>query len=78
MHRNIPPACADPAAEAHVWADILLRRRLLHAAVLGPTGQWLVQRTPTAPVRLLDGPAEMIRLAAHIQYRLRTEETRAR
>ncbi|ELS51015.1 hypothetical protein STVIR_8017 [Streptomyces viridochromogenes Tue57] len=35
-----PPRPSEPtAAEARAWADVLVRRRLLHAVVLAPTGQ---------------------------------------
>ncbi|MVO90241.1 hypothetical protein GPA10_37200 [Streptomyces sp. p1417] len=66
------------AAEASAWAEVLVRRRLLHATVLAPNGQWLVQRTLEAPVRVLDGPAAMVELAAQIQHRTRTTRTRTR
>ncbi|MCC2276182.1 hypothetical protein LKL35_12255 [Streptomyces sp. ET3-23] len=58
------------AAEAGAWAHVLVRRRLLHAAVLAPTGQWLVQHEPDAGVRVLTGPAAIVELAAAIQYRI--------
>ncbi|MEU4347090.1 hypothetical protein [Streptomyces sp. NPDC023838] len=66
------------AAEASAWAEVLVRRRLLHAAVLAPTGQWLVQSAPEAPVRVLDGPAAMVALAAQIQHHTRTKRNRTR
>ncbi|MFD4480443.1 hypothetical protein ACFWPU_30610 [Streptomyces sp. NPDC058471] len=52
--------------------------RLLHAAVLAPNGQWLVQSTPEVPVRVLDGPAAMVDLAAQIQHQTRTTRDRTR
>ncbi|MFJ8248542.1 hypothetical protein [Streptomyces sp. NPDC094466] len=49
------PRSSEPTvAETGTWAHILVRGRLLHAAVLTPTGQWLVQDYPaglTAPLR---------------------------
>ncbi|RST18518.1 hypothetical protein E2C00_28690 [Streptomyces sp. WAC05374] len=59
-------------AEAGAWADVLVRRRLLYAAVLAPTGQWLVQFQPDGPVRVLTGPADIVELAATIQHRIRS------
>lgn len=68
-----PPRSAGPtAAEADAWADVLVRRRLLHAVVLAPTGQWLVQDRPNKPVRVLDSPADVLALAATIQQRTRS------
>ncbi|WP_406463405.1 hypothetical protein [Streptomyces sp. NBC_01622] len=55
-----------------------MRHQLLHAAVSAPTGQWLVQRHAESPVQLLDGPTDMVDLAAHIQYRIRTTRNRTR
>lgn len=52
--------------------------RLLHAALRTPNGQWLVQTSAEAPVRVLDGPAAMVGLAAHIQHHTRTTRNRAR
>jgi hypothetical protein len=66
------------AAEAGAWAETLVRHGLLHAAVPVPTGQWLVQRTPTAPVRVLDGPADVLDLAARLQAHARTRRSRIR
>ncbi|WP_425424256.1 hypothetical protein [Streptomyces chattanoogensis] len=65
-------------AEASAWAEVLVRRRLLHATVLAPSGQWLVQTSSQAPVRVLDGPADMVDLAADIQHHTRTTRTRTR
>lgn len=73
------PHTAEPtSAEASAWADVLVRRRLLHAAVLTPTGQWLVQDHPDGSVRLLQGPADVLALAAAIQHSTRStrHETR--
>ncbi|MEU6192383.1 hypothetical protein [Streptomyces sp. NPDC047061] len=50
----------------------------LHAAVLPPHGQWLVQHRPASPVQLLDGPAAMVDFAADIQHRIRTRRNRIR
>ncbi|MGZ0198785.1 hypothetical protein ACNFR7_00945 [Streptomyces sp. RM1] len=58
--------------EASAWADVLVRRRLLHAAVLTPSGQWLVQDQPDGPVRVLMGPADLLALAATIQHHTRS------
>ncbi|MFK8905923.1 hypothetical protein [Streptomyces sp. YS-3] len=66
------------AAEAGAWAEVLVRHRLLHAAVLGPNGQWLVQHAPEGSVRVLDGAAAMVELAAQIQHRTRTTRNRIR
>ncbi|MET9507743.1 hypothetical protein ABZX62_04550 [Streptomyces flavidovirens] len=59
-------------AEAVAWADVLVRRRLLHTAVLAPTGQWLVQHERDSPVHILAGPADVVELAAAIQHRIRS------
>ncbi|MGC0400335.1 hypothetical protein RKD27_002979 [Streptomyces sp. SAI-126] len=68
-----PPRSSEPSvAEASAWADVLVRRRLVHAAVLAPTGQWLVQDRPDGPVRVLMGPADVVALAATIQHHTRT------
>lgn len=58
--------------EASAWADVLVRRRLLHAAVLAPTGQWLVQGHSQGSVRVLTGPADVLALAASIQQHTRS------
>lgn len=65
-------------AEASAWAEVLVRRHLLHTAVLAPNGQWLVQSAPEAPVRVLDGPAAMVDLAAQIQHHTRTTRNHTR
>ncbi|MEI5100954.1 hypothetical protein RB200_23440 [Streptomyces sp. PmtG] len=65
-------------AEASAWAEVLVRHRLLHTAVLAPNGQWLVQGTPRASVRVLDGPAALVELAAQIQQHTRTTRNRTR
>ncbi|MFD5443705.1 MULTISPECIES: hypothetical protein [Streptomyces] len=57
---------------------MLVRHQLLHAAVLAPNGQWLIQDRPESPVRVLDGPAAMVELAAEIQHRIRTTRNRTR
>ncbi|MFI1886025.1 hypothetical protein [Streptomyces jumonjinensis] len=78
MHSHHPSTTAATAAEASAWAEVLVRHGLLHAAVPVPTGQWLVQRTPTAPVRVLDGPAAVVELAARIQLHTRNRKARIR
>ncbi|MFF2567333.1 hypothetical protein [Streptomyces sp. NPDC058084] len=69
---------APTVTEAGAWAEVLVRRGLLHRAVLVPNGQWLVQYEPESPVRVLARPAEVVELAAAIQYRIRSEEPRTR
>ncbi|MGW2046257.1 hypothetical protein ACWCPF_13885 [Streptomyces sp. NPDC001858] len=69
-HPNRPPTSADASAGA--WAEVLVRRGLLHAAVLVPTGQWLVQHTAGGPVQVLAGPSEIVGLAAAVQHRIRS------
>jgi hypothetical protein len=64
--------------EASAWADVLVRRRLLHAAVLTPSGQWLVQDKPDGPVRVLTGPADLLALAATIQHHTRSTRPESR
>ena len=74
-----PPRSSEPtAAEAGAWADVLVRQRLLHAAVLTPTGQWLVQDQPDGPVRVLSGPAGLVELAATIQEHTRSTRPESR
>ncbi|MFF4863481.1 hypothetical protein ACFY3J_17415 [Streptomyces sp. NPDC001231] len=69
----LPTRSSTPTvAEAGAWADVLVRRRLLHAAVLSPTGQWLIQNEADGPVRVLAGPADVVDLAAAIQLRIRS------
>lgn len=65
-------------AEANAWADVLVRRHLLHAVVLTPTGQWLVQDRPNGPVRVLDSPADVLALVATIQHRTRSMRSESR
>ncbi|MDX3523326.1 hypothetical protein PV725_36115 [Streptomyces scabiei] len=72
MRPRHPRTYAPTAAEASAWVDVLVRHRLLHTAVRVPTGQWLIQETPTSRVRVLSGPAAVVDLAAEIQYHLRT------
>lgn len=67
-HPNHPPT----SAEANAWAEVLVRQRLLHAAVLVPTGQWLVQHTADGPVHFLAGPSDIVELAATVQHRIRS------
>ncbi|MGW6458679.1 hypothetical protein ACWF94_22655, partial [Streptomyces sp. NPDC055078] len=59
-------------------AEVLVRHRLLHAAIPVPTGQWLAQHTPDGPVHILDGPAAVVELAARIQLHIRTRKARIR
>lgn len=74
-----PTRSSEPtAAEAGAWADVLVRRNLLYAAILTPTGQWLVQHQPDGPVRVLSGPADVVKLAATIQHRIRSTRTDSR
>lgn len=69
---------AVTTAEASAWADVLVRRKLLHAAVQAPTGQWLVQHEPDGPVLVFAGPADVVELAAAIQLRIRSTRHRIR
>lgn len=69
---------AHTTTEADSWAEVLVRRRLLNAAVLTPTGPWLVQQEPDGPVLVLAGPADIIELAATIQHWIRSQRHRAR
>ncbi|MFD4479475.1 hypothetical protein ACFWPU_25620 [Streptomyces sp. NPDC058471] len=74
-----PPRSSKPtAAEADAWADVLVRRRLLHAAVRTPTGQWLLLDNPDGPVHVLAGPSDVLALAANIQHRTRTKRLESR
>ncbi|MGC5006400.1 hypothetical protein OIE61_39765 [Streptomyces sp. NBC_01762] len=74
-----PPHSSEPTvAEAGAWADVLVRKQLLHAAVLTPTGQWLVQDHPDGPVRVLTGPADLLALAATIQHHTRSTRPESR
>ncbi|MFF6879974.1 hypothetical protein ACFY9S_32375 [Streptomyces sp. NPDC012474] len=74
-----PPRSSEPTvAEADAWADVLVRRQLLHAVVLTPTGQWLVQYRPDGPVRVLASPAGVLALAATIQQHTRSTRPESR
>lgn len=74
-----PARSSEPTVdEAGAWADVLVRRRLLHAAVLTPSGQWLVQDQPDGPVRVLMGPTDLLALAATIQHRTRSTRPESR
>ncbi|WP_181804734.1 hypothetical protein [Streptomyces shenzhenensis] len=74
-----PARSPEPTVdEASAWADVLVRRRLLHAAVLTPTGEWLVQDKPDGPVRVLTGPADVLALAATIQHHTRSTRPECR
>lgn len=68
-----PPRSSDPTvAEAVAWAEVLVRRQLVHAVVRTPTGQWLLQDQPDGPVHVLASPADVLALAAAIQQRTRS------
>jgi hypothetical protein len=74
-----PPRSSEPTvAEADAWADVLVRQQLLHAVVLTPIGQWLVQDRPDGPVRVLASPAGVLALAATIQQRTRSTRPESR
>ncbi|MFJ9085841.1 hypothetical protein ACIRL3_25805 [Streptomyces sp. NPDC102384] len=73
-----PRTYVPTVAEADAWADVLVRHQLLHAAVLAPTGQWLVQHRPETPVLVLDGATAVVELAAEIQHRVRTTRNHTR
>jgi hypothetical protein len=73
-----PRTHAPTTAEAGAWADVLVRHQLLHAAVLAPGGQWLIQHRAESLVRVLGGPTAMVELAAEIQHRIRTTRNRTR
>ncbi|MFJ4972653.1 hypothetical protein [Streptomyces sp. NPDC088755] len=78
MIPRFPRSSEPTVAEAGAWADVLVRRRLLHAAVITPTGQWLVQDRPNAPVRVLHGPEGFLALTASIQHRIRSTRPESR
>lgn len=78
MIPHLPRSSEPTAAEASAWADVLVRRRLLHAAVRAPTGQWLLQDHPGGPVHVLAGPSDVLALAANIQHRTRTKRPESR
>ncbi|MCB5905899.1 hypothetical protein LIU39_00310 [Streptomyces sp. SF28] len=65
------PRPAPSAEEAAAWADVLVRYRLLHAAVPAPNGQWLVQHHPDGLVTVLCGSAALLGLVAELQQRAR-------
>ncbi|NJQ03377.1 hypothetical protein HCK00_23325 [Streptomyces sp. PLAI1-29] len=73
-----PRSSLPTADEASAWADVLVHRRLLHTAVLAPTGQWLVQHTANGPVHVLDDPADIVELAAAIQHAIRSARPETR
>lgn len=87
-HRLCPGGTAIPArhprthapsiAEADAWADVLVRHRLLHAAVLAPYGQWLVQHHPHSAIDVLADATAMVNLAAEIQHRIRSTRNQDR
>ncbi|WP_420036076.1 hypothetical protein ACN2WE_31090 [Streptomyces sp. cg28] len=76
IHR--PPAHAPSIAEAGAWAEALVHHQQLHAAVPVPTGQWLVQQSPDAPVQVLADATAMVEVAAEIQHRIRTTRNETR
>ncbi|QLG36174.1 hypothetical protein HXS80_05875 [Streptomyces sp. CB04723] len=78
MPARNPRTRIPSTAEASAWAEVLVRLQLLHAAVLAPSGQWLTQDRPESEVRVLNGPAAMVELAAEIQHRIRTTRYRTR
>ncbi|MEC4019696.1 hypothetical protein [Streptomyces sp. H27-D2] len=78
MKTSRPRLRAASEAQASVWADVLVRFGLLHAAIATPSGQWLVQHHPDGPVHLLSGPSAVVALAARIQHQTRTQEPRTR
>lgn len=55
-----------------------MRYRLLHAAVLAPNGQWLVQHHPDSPVEILANATAMVDLAAEIQHHIRSTRNQTR
>lgn len=67
-----PRSSAQTVAEASSWADVLVRRRLLNAAVLTATGQWFVQGHPDGTVHVLAGPAAALALDATIRRQPRS------
>jgi hypothetical protein len=73
-----PGARSASWTEASVWADVLVRYRLLHAALPTPSGQWRVQQRPHGPVEILSGPSAVLDLAARLQQRTRSGRTRSR
>ncbi|MFF4767401.1 hypothetical protein ACFY1V_12890 [Streptomyces sp. NPDC001255] len=75
---HIPPPLFADIALADAWAETLVHRGLLHAAVRTPSGEWLVQDSQNAPVRVLADAAAVLTLVAGIQRRLRTARERAR
>ncbi|MEU8936099.1 hypothetical protein AB0D30_40210 [Streptomyces sp. NPDC048409] len=78
MNPRPPRSSERTTAEADAWADVLVRRQLLHAVVLTPTGQWLVQDRPDGPVGVLASPADVLALAATIQQGTRSTRTESR
>lgn len=74
-----PTRASEPTtAEAAAWADVLVSRQLLHAVVLAPTDQWLVQHQPDGPIQVLTGSADVVALAATIQHRIRSTRPESR
>ncbi|MEH0468544.1 hypothetical protein QA943_06725 [Streptomyces sp. B21-097] len=74
-----PPRSSEPTvAEADAWADVLVRRQLVHAVVATPAGQWFVQNRPDGAVLVLASPADVLALAATIQQRTRSTRPESR
>ncbi|WP_412078828.1 hypothetical protein ACLF6K_36095 [Streptomyces xanthophaeus] len=61
------PELANSSAVASAWAEVLVRRDHLHAALPTPNGQWLVQEGPKSPVLVLSGAEDLLGLAARAQ-----------
>ncbi|MBB5938648.1 hypothetical protein [Streptomyces zagrosensis] len=78
MNPRSPRPFQPTTAEAEAWADVLVRRQLLHAVVRTPTGQWLVQERPNGPVRVLALPADVLALTATIQQHTRSTRPESR
>ncbi|MFE0192608.1 hypothetical protein [Streptomyces sp. NPDC058989] len=78
MVRRPTRSSAPTTAEAGTWADVLVDRSILHAAVRTPTNQWLVPHEPDDAIRVLATPADVVELAAVVQYRIRSTRSRTR
>lgn len=65
-------SASSAAAEVGVWVDVLVRRELLHVAVLAPTGQWLDEDGPEESVLDLPELADADAPSATFQRRVRT------
>ncbi|MFE4546486.1 hypothetical protein [Streptomyces sp. NPDC056785] len=74
-----PTRSSQPTTtETDARVDVLVRRQLLHAVVLTPTRQWLVQESPDGLVRVLATPADVLALTATIQQRTRSMRPESR